>query len=41
MDQDMEQLQNSMEIMLLHTLDERFLKGDQIGMKGNHEHREN
>jgi hypothetical protein len=33
-------LQNSMETMLLHTLDERFPKGD-IGMQGNHENKEN
>jgi hypothetical protein len=32
-------LQNSMETMLLHTLDERFPKCD-IRMQGNHENRE-
>jgi hypothetical protein len=32
----MEQLQNSMSSMILHTLDERFPKGD-IKTQGNHE----
>jgi hypothetical protein len=36
----MEQLQNSMSSMILHTLDERFPKGD-IKMQGNHENVEN
>jgi hypothetical protein len=37
--QKMEKLQNSMATMLLHTLDERFLKGD-IGTQGNHENKD-
>jgi uncharacterized protein with gpF-like domain len=39
MHQKMEQLQNSMVDMLLHTLDERFPKHD-IGTRGNHENRD-
>jgi hypothetical protein len=37
--QKIERLQNSMEFMLLHTLDERFPKSD-IVTQGNHENKE-
>jgi hypothetical protein len=40
MDQKMEQLQNSIVTMILHTLYERFPRGD-IGAQGNHENGEN
>jgi len=40
MDQNMERLQNSIESMLLHTLDERFPKSD-ILTQGKWENKEN